>query len=67
MIDMRTSKNYVSRIRRYLEFSGNNYEFAIYRLVLAENLYCLIFLTFFRRAVNLKSSVIVAAEENSEP
>ena len=32
-----------------------------------ENTYCLIFLNYFRREVNLVSSVIVAAEEDPEP
>jgi len=36
-------------------------------VVLPENTYCLIFLTFFRGDVNLKPLVIVTAEENSEP
>jgi len=36
-------------------------------VVLPENTYYLIFLNYFRREVNLGSSVIVAAEEDSEP
>ena len=32
-----------------------------------ENTYCQIFLNYFRREVNLVSSVIVAAEEDPEP
>jgi hypothetical protein len=37
------------------------------QVVLPENTYCLIFLNYFRREVNLVSSVIVAAEEDPEP
>ena len=36
-------------------------------IVLPENTYCLIFLTFFKGNVNLVSSVIVTAEEDPEP
>ena len=36
-------------------------------VVLPENTYCLIFLNYYRREVNLVSSVIVAAEEDPEP
>ena len=36
-------------------------------LVLPDNSYYLIFLTFFRSSVEVRSSVIVAAEENPEP
>jgi hypothetical protein len=35
--------------------------------VLPDNSYYLIFLTFFRSSVEVRSSVIVAAEEDPEP
>ncbi len=40
---------------------------ALELVVLPENTYCLIFLKYFRREVNLVSSVIVSAEEDPEP